>query len=314
MSRHFSPKASVLLTALLFGTVTGSLALSQPPPPGPGGPGGGPGGPGFGRGPRGGPRQASAVQTPLAALAAELKLTDDQKSQIKAIQDNVKKQRQTLMPRPNPNGERPDPETMRANFDKMRAMEQKANKDIEAVLNDTQKQALPVILKQFDNLRMGGIPLEVYGDLKLTSDQKQQIGDIVKKARAAMAPPPDGGQPGAGGPPPGEGGQPGAGGPPRGPGGRGPGGMFQKTREQVMAVLTDDQKKIVQDYLEAHPRQRFGPGGPGGPGGFGGPGGPPPGGGPGGPPPPGDGGPGGQDAGVPPPPGDGYGNPPPPGE
>ena len=295
MTQRFASKSSVLLAALLVGTVSASVALCQPPGGGPGGPGGrGPGGPGGfggrggGGGPMGGMRQLSPVQTPASALASGLKLTDDQQAQIQSIQDKLKAQRDSLMPRPGQDGgERPDPETMRAAFDKLRTAEQKANKDIEALLTATQKAALPALLRQLDGMRQLGIPLEVLGDLKLTAAQKTQLNAIAKKAADSL-PKPGQGRPGDGGP----GGPPDGGGP--GQGGRGFGGPGggqrgrgemdanrQKFHEQAMAVLTDAQKQQVQEFMEAHPRPDGGPGrrgfgGPGGPGGFGGDGPPPP--------------------------------------
>lgn len=299
MRHQFAMKGTVLLAAALAASV--ALGQGPPSPPG-GGPGfGGPGGPGFGRGPMAGPRQSSAVQTPIEALAAGLRLSDDQSSRIQAIQADVRKQRESLMPRrgPGSDGGPPDFEAMRANFDKLRAAEQKANKDIEASLTDAQKKALPALLKQLDAWREADIPVELYGDLKLTADQQQKIDAQVKKARESMGPRPGGlpgdranggghpgDRPGFGPPGQGERGFGGSG----GPGGRG--GFMEarrKMHDQAMAVLTSDQQKAVQDFIDAHPRPQFrgGPGGPGGfgppPGGFG----PPPGGGGGGPPPPG---------------------------
>ncbi len=273
MTHRFSRKTSVLMAALFIGTVAGSAALCQGPPPGgpgfPGGPGG-PGGPGFGRGPMGGPRQASAVQAPLSALVAGLKLTDDQKTQIQTIQDQIKQQRDALRPQPGQgNDGPPDPETMRANFDKLRAKETQADKDIKAVLTDTQQKALPGLLKQLDNLHVAGIPAELYGTLNLTDDQQSRIAAIAKKARAAMP------GPGQRGPDGGQGGDPRA--------------AMRKVHDQAMAVLTEDQQQQVKSWMDAHPRPNFGGGhgGPGGPGGPGGDGPPPPNGDGGAPPPPG---------------------------
>jgi Spy/CpxP family protein refolding chaperone len=282
VAHPFSLKASVSLAALLLGIASSSIALSQGPPPGGpgggrGGPGGfgGPGGPGgFGRRPMGGPQQSTALQTPIAALTAGLKLTADQKSQIQEIQDQIKEQRTTLMARPNQGGgDRPDPSTIRANFEKLRTAETKADKDITALLTSAQKQALPVLLQQLDTWREVGIPAELYADLNVTGDQQAKIDAIAKKARAAMFA--GGGRRGPGGPDSGPGGGPG-----------GPGGMEQarqKVHDQAVAVLNDDQQKLVADYIEAHPRPERGRG-PGGGGGFG----PPPGGDGGAPPPPGE--------------------------
>lgn len=249
MKRRFAIELS-LLAALLVGEVAGSMALAQPPPggPGPGGPGGPP--PFGGRG-RFGPRPSTPIQTPLAALKAGLKLSDNQAAQVQKLQAEWQQQRETLLPRPEPGAAPPDPEAMRANFEKLRAAEQKANNDFVATLTPAQKQALPGLLRQLDIWREAGIPVELYGELKLSADQQKKIETIVQQARPA---PP---APGSGPPPPGEGGP-----------GRGRREMQEarrKMREQVMGVLSAEQRKRVQAFIEAHPRPPFG-GGPGGPG------------------------------------------------
>ena len=286
-------RADVRLAALLLGTICipSAFALAQggPPP----GPDQGQGRPPFGGPPRfgGGQRGASVAQIPVSALTAALNLTADQKSKIDSIQKDAQQQRRSLMTPPDQGaGGPPDPEQMRANFDKMRSLDQQTKANIEAVLTDDQKQALPGFLKEVETYRSTGIPLEVYGDLKLTVDQKQQIAAVAKKAQQDMQAKMEAAR---------------------------QSGDFQSMRSamdqnrqtthaKAMAVLTADQRATVKKYMDAHPRPQGGPGGPGGfggpggpggPGGFGpgGPGGPPPGGpdgGPGGPPPPpnGDGG------------------------
>ena len=289
MKNIFSHKNSVLLMALLVGVISSSMVLSQPPPPrdgqgGPDGPGGfrGPGGQG---GMRGGGR-LSPAHIPASALKAELKLSVDQAGRIKSIQDNLKKQRDEMMPRPGDgNDGPPDMEEMRAKFDKMRASEQKANKDVEAILSDEQREALPKVIKSFGALREAGIPLEVYSDLKLTSDQKSKIEVIVAKNRPPQGQRPEDGRQG-GRQRPDDGQRPG---PPQGgfgrgqdgPGGRGMDQNRQKIREAVNTLLTDTQKKTIKAFMDKNPRPEFGrghggPGGPGGRGGFGGDGPPPP--------------------------------------
>jgi len=253
------------------------IALAQPPggppPGGPGGPGGPPpGGPGGPGGPRG--RGMSAVNVPAAALAADLKLTTTQQEKIDKIQKQFQQDRSKLMPaRPeqgadptDQGGAPPDPETMRANFEKLSSLERQASKQIDTVLTADQKKALPIALKNIQSLRMAGIPAEVLGDLKLTADQKKQIASVVEKSQQSMRQKMEDAR---------------------------QSGDFENMRavmtesreamhNAAMAKLTADQKTIVEDYLKDHPQQEFEPGG-GPPGGFG----PPPGGGgPGGAPPP----------------------------
>ncbi len=258
MNTRFARKPSVFLAALLIGTVSGSIALCQPPG-GFGGPGG-PGGPG--RRPMGG-RQLSPNQAPLSALTAGLQLTDAQKTQIQSIQNGLKQLRESIMPRPGQGNEPPpDRETMRANMERLRAAEQKANREITALLTATQKSKLPALLKQLEGIGALGIPLQVYDELELTAAQKTQLNAIAKRMRDTMPRPGEGGERGQGNPPP-----------PREEMER----NRQQFHEEAMAVLTDAQKTTVQEFIEAHPRPPFGGGRPGGHGGPGGDGdGPPP--------------------------------------
>jgi len=284
MKCRFSMAGISLTLMALFASAAFSNANAQGPGDGP--PGGGPprGGPGQGRpgfgGPGrpgfGGPRTISVVDVPVTLLASELKLSTAQTAKIAQIQKDARQQRRDSMPRFGGPGSdpanRPDPATMMA---KMRSMDKATTSSIEAVLTAGQKKALPALIKQMDTMRKAGIPAEVYSDLKLTADQKQQMTAIAAAAPAD--------QPGTGRE-----------------------GMRQ-TREKLMAVLTSDQHATLDAYMKAHPRRGFGgrrgPGGPGGPDGFGRPGGS--GGGRGGP------GDGPDGAGGPPPP-DGAGGPPPP--
>lgn len=261
------PLRAAALTALVS-AMLGTAAFAQwpgPPPGGPRGPSGppfgGPGRPGMMRG----PRPASVADMPLSALAAGMTLTAGQKAKIAAIQTHLAKQRRALMPRPG-GGPPPDRDTMRANMDKMRALDQQAAADIKAILTDTQKSALPALLKTLDDLRFVGIPLETYGDLKLTDDQKTKIAALVQTAQQAGRAAMDAAR---------------------------QSGDFSTVRQtlstshdqavqQAMALLTTAQKAVVTKFKASHPQP--GPGGFGPPppgGGFG----PPPGGGGFGPPP-----------------------------
>lgn len=260
-SRLMTAGFALLATAALG---AGSLARVEAQPPGGFG-GGPPGGMMGGRGGRGGPRELTAAAAPVESYAAAIKLSGKQISQIKAIQDSVKAEREKIMPRPGAGGGGGfDMNAMRANFEKLGKLQEKANADIAAVLTAQQKQALPPILKKMGGLRQAGIPLEVYASLKLTDKQISQIQAVIEKDRPAGGP---GGMMGGGrpgGPPPGG---PGAPPPPGGrPGGMmgGPGGMGgfgaarAKMHADAMAILTAPQKKIVDDWDKAHPRPQFG--------------------------------------------------------
>ncbi len=257
-----------------------------PPPPGggPGGPGGnfGPGGPG-GPGMRGMNRPPmTALHIPVAVLDAELKLTSAQKEKIAQAQKQFMQQARPTPPgQDGPQGGPPDPEAMRARMDKIRSLDQSMGKQIEATLTASQKQALPALYKTLDAMRAAQIPLEVYGDLHLTAEQKQQLAAL--NARPAQ----DNSSRQQAGDQARRSGQFGA--------TSALGGQPNQQHEKAMALLTSDQRKVVEAFRQKQPRPQGGPG-------FG--------------PPDGQGGPGGPDM-PPPPPGgrggdDGQGGPPPP--
>ncbi len=254
------------LTLLALSSVSIVAHAQQPGGPPPGGPGGGRGfgGPG---GPPGGRIQPATA--PVDALAAELKLTATQVDKIKAIQAAYRKDRDRLMPPPGNQGGAPP------NREAMQALDKATSDKIVAVLTDDQKAALPRVIQMLDAFQSAGVPPQVIGDLKLTDDQKNQALRINKEMQQAMQ---------------------------KAMQDQDRQAMMdarKKAHDEILALLTDDQKAILDKFVKDHPRR--GPGGPGGPGGRRGPGGP------GGPgdgngPPPGDG------NGPPPP--DGYGPPP----
>ena len=242
---------------VLVGTLLSTTAFAQRPGPPPGGPFGSPGSP-FG-GPGGpfggpgremrGPRPSSLADTPLAALAAGLKLTAAQKSKITTIQSTYREQRQHWMPRPG-DGPPPPREAMRGMMDKMRGLDQATNTEIKAVLTDTQKAALPTLLKTFDDLRFAGIPLETYGALNLRAAQKAQIASFVQAGQQSLRTTMDHAR------------QSGDFGAIR--------EAMQTSRDQVRqktdSVLTPTQKTLIAHYKASHPRpdRGFGPPPPGG--------------------------------------------------
>lgn len=244
---------------LLLGGILCTVSVSAQPP------GGMMGGGMMGGGMRMGPRPLTAIQVPMEALDAGLKLNASQKTQVKALQEDLKKQREKMMPAGGMGGMmgggggRPDFTAMRANFEKLAAAGEAADKKLQAQLNPTQKKALPALLKNWGTVRSAGIPLETYGSLKLTDAQIKQLATVVEKNRPQMGGGMMGGRPGGG--PPGGGGRPG--GPPMGGGGMGGmmGGfrqMMQKTHDESMKVLNANQRKTVEAYEKAHPRPQRG--------------------------------------------------------
>ncbi|HVK05482.1 MAG TPA: Spy/CpxP family protein refolding chaperone, partial [Armatimonadaceae bacterium] len=192
----------ILATAtIVAGGVSGAFAQG----PGGGGPppfpGGGPGGPGGGRGPGGpggfgGPgrmgggfqRELTAATTPLEALDAYLNLSADQESRIEKTVEQLRSQmpRPPAPPQPGENGgappQRPSREEMEARMQKMQAAEQKATREIEAILTAEQKAKLPTLLKALTALRADRIALPAAGKLRLSGDQIVKLAALGEKA------------------------------------------------------------------------------------------------------------------------------------
>jgi Spy/CpxP family protein refolding chaperone len=202
--------------ALLVSLSVAALAQNDAQTPG------GRGQRGFGG--RGGGRLTLAM-VPVSALTDELKLTGEQKTQLTTIETKYRSDARTLRPAP---GATPDPSVRQ----KRTEMTQQASQEMEAVLTTEQKAKLPLIMRHFGMLRMVGIPLETYHDLKLTSDQKKQIGDIAQNVQTKMQ---------------------GLAAEDRRTQGR---QIRQDAQTKVMALLTADQKAILTKYEQAHPRGR----------------------------------------------------------
>lgn len=255
MIRNFRKTVLAFTLVATFGGACASVTLAQPP----GGPEGGPGGPGGpGRGPRGGPggpmaKPVTPVDVPLPALKKALNLNADQRARIEDIVEKFRQDRDELMPRPEPGSPRPDPAQMRQVMEQVRALEQAANREIEGVLNAQQKPMLGRLLKDVNDFRTVGIPMEVVEKLKLSQQQRQQIGVIAGNAQQAIKQVMDQNQ---------------QNGDPR-QGQRKVGDILHKAHEAMLALLTDAQKEILEQFHPDGP-PHGGPGGPDGPGGPGG--------------------------------------------
>jgi Spy/CpxP family protein refolding chaperone len=267
----------------------GSVAMAQGPgePP----PGGGPPPP-----PPGGPRVLTAANIPPEALQAGLKLTVAQQAQVAQIRQQLHERMRREMPPPGgrPPGARrgpegrpggfdgpppggpggpggpppdgpggpggpPDPQRMAAHREKAQAAEREAAHAIEAALTATQRQSLPTLLAELQDLREVGIPLPLYAELKLTGRQKDQIAAIAQEGVAA--------EPGRD----------------AARGADHPGPPDEKARvarrereTRAMSVLTSEQRHQMESFRATHPRPGPGEGFPPPPRGEGPPG-PPPG-------------------------------------
>ena len=255
-----------LMTTLVGATAVLSLvAFAQGSAHAQRGNGGGGFGGGFG-GPRGGGMmQMGLSNLPVDVLVKGLKLTEDQKTKVDDVQKKIREaQRAAFGGGNNPlgggagGGNRPDPAQLQEMMTKMQEERKKNDAQVEAVLTDDQKKSLPAFLKDVQAYQSAQLPLALIGDLKLTDDQKTKMAAVVKqvqtisqeKRQEAMD-----------------------------------NQDFQALREimtqtqtalkdKTRALLTADQKAMVEKYEKENPNQGFGArggrgGGQGGPGGAG---------------------------------------------
>ncbi|HLK55999.1 MAG TPA: hypothetical protein VKU00_05530 [Chthonomonadaceae bacterium] len=245
-------KLGLILTAAVLMTAVSVTSFAQGQPGGR--PGGAPGG-GFGGGQGGGQRRGGGMtvaSVPAGLLASELKLSADQKSKIKSIQDKMQADLKPLTPAPG--SPRPDQQTAQANREKRQQIVQQATQGIEGILTADQKAKVPGVIQGLQPYRAVNIPIGALEYLNLTSDQKTKIAKIAADAQTSMQS--------------------------MRPQFQAAQGdqtkmqalmqQMQKDRQQdhdkAVALLTSTQKSALDKYMKEHPQPTFG--GPGG--GFGG--------------------------------------------
>lgn len=145
--------------------------------------------PGGGQGRQGGGRMGMGMgmQSSPAMLAfrndvqKDIKVTADQKKKLDEITQRMQTTMQQRMEQMRSSGERPDPNTMRAEFEKF---QKDTDEAVNAVLNDEQKKRLGQI-----SLQMGGpqamMRPEVQKDLGLTRQQIRSMEDLMDKMNEA---------------------------------------------------------------------------------------------------------------------------------
>lgn len=221
------------LAVLLTIGLTAGAALAQPP----GGPGGrGPGGRGpFGFGLMGGGGMGWTQLLQIEKVQKEIELTDDQKADVeKIVTANREKMRELFGQ--GQGGDR------QANFEKMRELQQEAQKKIEGALLPHQVARLKEI-----RLQVAGIgalmDADVQKELGLSEEQLQKLRDVGREVMQGFRP-----QDGQG---------------PRDPGAMRERmqEMRQKMEEAALKVLTDDQKakwnKMKGEKFELSPEDMF---------------------------------------------------------
>jgi hypothetical protein len=216
-------------TALAVGVVVGSGALAQPP------------GGGFGM--MRGNQPLTVATVPADVLGKELKLSEETTKKIGAIQKSVQDKMMAAMQELRNGGGGGGPEAFQELQKTNQANGKKAETEILALLSDDQKKALPDTLKTLQTLQTLGIPIQVREELKLTDEQMKGLTEraaVVQKDRQAKMKEMQE-------------------------------AMANQDREKLQelaqamrgnggpdakaqAILTADQKAIVEKYIKDHPR------------------------------------------------------------
>ena len=190
-------KTMRVVVALAALTVLSASAFAQGGGAGGGRQGGGFGG--FGGGQFGRPGangELTTVQIPLATLTTVAKLTPEQTSKVKAMQDKLDEQRKAMRPQGGfgggGNGGGFDREAMQQMMEEMRAKQEqlkndetKASKAIDAMLSADQSAALKAALPGLKAASSFGL-LEVYSELNLTEAQVAVLTKAAKERQARM--------------------------------------------------------------------------------------------------------------------------------
>lgn len=166
-----------------------------------------------------GQRQARAVPlitVPLETLSTIAPMVAEQKEKLKAIYEQYENEARPLRPQ---RGAQQTPE----NRQKLAEINRKYSEQVEQVLTPEQRTKITDALRQFGALRGLGIPLDVATKLNLTEAQKKQIEPLVREATEkvrAMSPDERRAKSRE---------------------------VMAETREKVLQILTEDQKKTLQE-------------------------------------------------------------------
>ncbi|MBB6049538.1 hypothetical protein [Armatimonas rosea] len=143
--------------------------------------------PGGGFGMMRGNQPLTLATVPAEALGTELKLSPEVQKQIAAIQKKVQDKMQAAMQELRDSGGA-GPEAFQELQKKNQENSKKAETEILALLTDDQKKALPEVLKALQLLRTVGIPVQLSSALMLTDVQKKSLAEVaaaVQKDREA---------------------------------------------------------------------------------------------------------------------------------
>jgi len=122
-------------------------------------------------------KPVTLASAPIDVMASELKFDPAQKKKISAIQDKLEKECRTP-----PKGPRDtDPSAM---FTRTNDLISQADKDIDAELTAEQKPPAEELLKKLSLMRTTGLPPELYLELKLSPEQLKSLEEAIPEIKS----------------------------------------------------------------------------------------------------------------------------------
>lgn len=185
---------SLVVAALMVSASV--MAFAQESGPGAGRRGQGQGQGGFQEGRQGGMRmmQGQGGQTTIAQLVRrgdvqnDIKMTDAQKKEMQAVENEIRQAMQELQGQMGAQGERPNREAMQAMREKMQAISSKADEKIEKILTPEQTNRVKEIRIQLMGIRAITLK-EVQKELGFSNAQEQRVRNAeqaLQQARQQM--------------------------------------------------------------------------------------------------------------------------------
>lgn len=122
----------------------------------------------------------AVAQVPVAVLQEVCKLTPEQVTKIREIQEKLEAELRELRRQP---GAQPDETAAQ----KRREATQRASREITDLLTPEQRQALRQAAAELESYRSLNLPLEILPELGLTAEQKAKLREIATGIREKMA-------------------------------------------------------------------------------------------------------------------------------
>ena len=149
-----------------------------------GGGGGMPGPPPMGGGRGQSQRPMTLAEIPLPVLAMGLRLSEAQAGAIERAQQDFRQQMRAMRPRPGQQNGPPDAKMQDTAMAKRQELTRSTIAAITASLTPQQRAQLPALERSVKVLQGIGAPLYLYGQLRLSMAQEQQIATLLESGPA----------------------------------------------------------------------------------------------------------------------------------